>query len=311
MTQIDLSQYPSPAVLEDISYEEILAEVKAEFIARFPTDAVIAASRGVPTQTEITLTLTLEGNLILKALEAYAYHALQLRQRVNDAAKATMLTEATGTDLDNLAAFYGVQRNITVPADLTAVPPVEAAYEDDEDFRIRIIPAVDGFSTAGPVGAYKYWATTVQGVKDVSVDSPNPGEVLVTVLGYASDGVPSAEVLTAVAAVLNDEDIRPLTDQVTVQAGTVTDYTVTAVLYLYGGNDDGVVTAAAQAAVETYVDAVKRLGFDVTRSGLFRALHQPGVQNVVLTSPAADIVMGDTQAGNCSAINISFGGIDV
>ena len=311
MTQIDLSQYPPPEVLESLSFEAILTEIKAEFISQFPTDSIEAAERGVPSQAEVSMTLTVEGNLVLKTLQAYAYHALIMRQRVNDAAKATMLTEATGTDLDNLASFYGVQRNIVIPGDETAVPPVDPVYEGDEVFRRRIIPAVDGFSTAGPVKAYQYWASTVPGVKDSAVTSPVPGQVLVSILTYEGDGVPTAEILSDVEAVLSHEDIRPLTDQVIVQAGTVQDYTVTAQIYLYGGNDQTIVLAAAEAAVAAYVDDVKRLGFDVTRSGLFRALHQAGVQNVVLTSPAADLVMGETEAGNCTAINITFGGIDV
>ena len=36
MTQIDLSQFPAPAVLETLSYESIFAEITNQFLDQFP-----------------------------------------------------------------------------------------------------------------------------------------------------------------------------------------------------------------------------------------------------------------------------------
>lgn len=296
---IDLSQYPAPEILESLSFDAVFEQVKAFFIARFPNDEALAAEKGVPTQAQVTLLMEVEGNLIVKALQAYAYHALQIRGRVNDAAKATMLAYATGTDLDNLAAFYSVSR---------------LEGESDTDLRGRLVLAVDGFSTAGPVGAYKFHALSADDdVKDVSIQAhtPTAGSVTVNVLSRSGDGVADPATLAAVLAALNDEDVRPLNDTVLVNSATVNTFTVDAQIYLYGNLDQSVVLAAAESAVQAYVDSVHRLGHDVTLSGLYSALHQPGVQRAEIASPAATIINDETEASFCVGINLTYGGTDV
>jgi len=44
-------------------------------------------------------------------------------------------------------------------------------------------------------------------------------------------------------------------------------------------------------------------------SGIYAALHIEGVDRVELTSPTADVVVGETQASWCTAINVTHGGI--
>lgn len=296
MANIDLSQYPAPQVLEPVNYETVLAEIKEAFLLDFPEDDQTALDLSVPTRAAMTALMDLEGNLIVKVLQAYAYHASRLYARVNEAAKATMLPYAVGADLDNLAAFYFVQRK---------------AGEIDADFRSRIILAVDGFSTAGPRGAYEFHALSADDdVKHVSVASPTPGDVVVTVLSKAS-GVPDQAVLDAVEAALSDEDVRPLTDNLTVQAATIVDYALEATIWTYGSVDSAVVVEAARVAALAYVDEVYRLGYDVTVSGIHNALHQPGVQRAVITTPAAGIVNDTSTAARCTGVTVNYGGIDV
>ena len=67
--------------------------------------------------------------------------------------------------------------------------------------------------------------------------------------------------------------------------------------------------AAAQAAAEAYASAQHRLGKDITISGIHAALHQPGVARVDLSSPAANIAISDEQAGYCTEIDLTDGGI--
>jgi phage-related baseplate assembly protein len=297
MTTLDLSQYPAPQVLENLTYDHILTEIKAEFLKQFPTTSLAAAEKGVPTRAQVTVLLDVEGNLIVKMLQAYAYHAMQMRARVNDAAKATMLAYATGTDLDNLAAFYMVTR---------------LNGEGDAELRERIILAVDGFSTAGPIGAYRFHGLSADpDVKDIGVQSPNPGEVLITVLSKTANGVAPPNLLSTVTAALNDEDVRPLTDAVTVQSASVLDYQVTAQIWCYAGIDGNFVRDAATRAVHDYTDAMHRLGHDVTISGLYRALHQPGVQRAEITNPTATITRNESQAAFCTNVTVTYAGVDV
>jgi phage-related baseplate assembly protein len=88
MTTIDFSSIPAPIIIEELDYEAILEEMIADLQARDPS------------YTEI-----LESDPGVKILEVAAARELTLRQRVNDALRATLLRFAIGADMDNLAAL--------------------------------------------------------------------------------------------------------------------------------------------------------------------------------------------------------------
>ena len=78
-----------------------------------------------------------------------------------------------------------------------------------------------------------------------------------------------------------------------------------AVLVLFPGPDSEVVKTSAIEALNEYIILVNALGYDVTRSGIFRALHQGGVQNVIINEPASDIVLAKNRYAQCTATSIS------
>jgi phage-related baseplate assembly protein len=291
-TAVDLSRLPFPAAVETLDYETILGAMIADLVAR-----------------DAAFTALVESDPAYKVMEVAAYRELLLRQRVNEAIKSTTLAYALDDDLDNIAANYSVQRLLLDAGNPDAIPPVEPTYEDDTSLRRRVQLAFEGFSTAGPEGAYLFHALGADAdVLDAAVDSPTPGAVEVAILSRADDGAASAELLAAVTAKLG-EDVRPLTDNVTVQAAIVLEYAVSATIKTYSGPDANVVMDAAQAAMETYAAENFRLGRDITLSGIYAALHQEGVQNVTLTAPASSIVADWNQAARCTAITLTNGGV--
>ena len=293
-TAINLAMVAPPNVVETLDFEQIYAEMLADLMSRLPGfDAF------------------LESDPVIKVLEVAAFRELLLRQRINDAARAVMLPYAMGADLDVLGTLFGVLRLLITPANPAASPPVPAVYEGDSDFRYRIQLSLEGLSTAGPEGAYIFHALSADGqVLDASAISPEPGEVLVTVLARQGSGVPSPELVATVLAALSDESVRPLTDYVQVQPAHIEPYQITATLHFYAGPDREVIMANAQAAIEAYAVAQHRLGLDVTLSGIYAALHQPGVQRVDLVSPAANMVIDRQSASYCTAITLTDGGLD-
>lgn len=292
-TAIDLSQIPAPDVVSPLDFEGILAAMIADVRSRYPEFSALVESEPA-----------------YKIFEVCAYRELMVRQSVNDGARAVMLPYATGADLDNLASLFGVVRLVLDPGDAQAVPPVAPTYESDADLRRRTQLALEGFSTAGPSGAYEFHALSASGqVLDAAAISPSPGNVTVVVLSRIGDGEASTELVDTVAAALNDEDVRPLCDAVTVQSATIVDYTIVAALKFLPGPDPATVLEAAQAAVAQYAADQHRIGRDVTLSGIYAALHRPGVARVDLTSPVANIVIADTAASYCTAITITDGGL--
>lgn len=289
-TGVDLSRLPAPDVVETLGFEAIRATSLAQFQALFPDfDA------------------TVESDPIMKLIELFAHRELVLRQRVNDAARAVMPAYARGADLDHLATLFGIERYIIAPADPDS--GTAAVLETDDDFRRRMVLAPEGYSVAGPAGAYIFHAlSAASDVRDASAISPAPGEVIVTVLSRTGDGSPAGPVLDAVEARLNADTIRPLTDLVTVQPATIVPFAIDAALTFYPGPDRAVVMAAAQSALADWLSIAIRLGRDVTRAAIIAALFREGVQNVALSSPAADIALGPTEAGYCTAVTLTDAG---
>jgi len=301
MATIDLSQLPAPDVVEALDYETLLTERKTTLISLYPAEQQAAIAR----------TLTLESEPIVKLLQENAYREVILRQRVNEAAQAVMVAYAVGADLDQLGANQNVPRLILVPADTSAIPPVSAVLESDSDYRRRIPQAFEGLSVAGPTGAYEYHARSADGsVADASAISPSPASVTITVLSRENNGEASADLLARVNAALNDEDVRPVADRVTVQSAAIVDYAISATLYLYPGPEAEPIRAAAELKLAAYVSAQNRLGRDIRQSAIYAALHVEGVQRVELASPAADVVLDKTQAAFCTGYQLTVGGSD-
>lgn len=291
-TTVDLSQLAAPDVVETLSFEAIFLAMLADLQARDPAFSALV-----------------ESDPAYKILQVAAYREVLIRQRVNEAAKAVMLAFAIGPDLDQIGANYGVQRLVIDPGNPDAVPPVEPTYESDADFRARIQLSPEGYTTAGSEGSYVFHGMGADAdVKDIQAVSPTPGQVTVYVLSRTGTGAASPELLAAVAAALNAAQVRPMTDQVTVLSASIVNYTVTAELVLYPGPDSAVVLEAAQSALAAYIEAQRRIGYDVTLSGIYAALHQPGVQRVNLTAPAANLVIGDGEASYCTSATVTVAG---
>lgn len=301
MAVIDLSQLPAPQIVQVPDFETLFAERKAALIALYPADQ----------QDAITRTLALESEPITKLLQESVYRELLLRQRLNEAAQAVMVAYSLTSDLDQLAANYNVQRLTITPADNTTTPPTAAVMETDDDLRLRIPAAFEGLSVAGPTAAYEFHAKSTDGrVADASAISPNPAEVVVTILSREGDGSADSELLARVDKALNDESVRPVADRLTVKSAQIIPYQIDATLYFYPGPEAEPIMSAAKQSLQTYINSQTRLGRDIRLSAIYAALHVEGVQRVELASPLADVVLDKTQAASCTGWTVISGGTD-
>ena len=298
---IDLSQLPPPVVVEPLDFETLFNERKAAFIALYPADE----------QDVISRTLSLESEPITMLLEENCYRELLLRQRVNEAARAVMVAYSVGSDLDQLAANFNVERLTITPEDDSVVPPVPAVMESDADLRVRTPQAFEGLSVAGPTAAYEFFGLSADGrVADVSAVSPSPACVTISVLSREGDGTASQELIDIVASALDGEEVRPVADRVTVQAAEIVPYEIDATLYIYPGPESEPIRQASEQKLQAYIADQRRLGRDIRLSAIYAALHVEGVQRVELAQPLADMVLNDNQASNCTGYTITVGGYD-
>ncbi|MED5536470.1 MAG: baseplate J/gp47 family protein [Pseudomonadota bacterium] len=291
---IDLSRLPLPDALAPLDFEALWAEIAADIIADAP---------------EAAPALALKSEMMVRAGRAFAYRLLLKVNEINAGVRAVMPALATGADLDQLGVIVGIQRLVIDAGD--PAQGVGPTYESDDAFRQRFILAPEGYSVAGPAGAYEFHALSASGqVLDASAVSPSPGEVLVTVLARSGDGTASPALLATVEAVVNADAVRPLTDYVQVQSATIKPFAIEAVIRTYSGPDPLVVMAAADKAVKAYVAEAHRLGRDINLSALYAALTVPGVMRVDLVQPTANIVCNETQAAFCTGVSLTHGGLD-
>ncbi len=279
-------------MIESLNFEAIFAEALAQFRRLMPEFSALT-----------------ESDPVYKILQLFAARELLIRQRANDKAQQTMLAFATGTNLDHLGALFGVARLVIDPVQPES--GIAPTHESDVDFRRRIQLAPEGFSVAGPEGAYIYHALSAAAdVMDASATSPAPGQVLVTIQSRTGDGTAPQALLDQVASILTNDDVRPLTDSVTVQSAQIVQYAIRGRVYTYAGPDSAVVMREALRSLRAYLDEAHRIGRDVPESAIKAKLFADGVQRIELDSPAADIRISRTQAAYCTAIDIVHAGID-
>ena len=295
---IDLSQLPPPQIVEQIDFEQILAERKAYMISLWPAEE----------QAQIAARLEIESEPLTKLLQENAYRETVWRQRVNEASLANLLATARGTDLEQLAANFNVKRLVIQEGKANAVPPVPKLMESDDSLRERAQMAWEGLSTAGPRNAYIFHARAADGrVADATAESPSPAVAVVTVQSLLGDGTAPPELLAIVKTYLSDEDRRPVADRLTVQGAQILNYQVKAKLYLLsGGPESEPILAAAEQRLLAYVHQRRRLGMEVSESALHAALHVECVRKVELEG-WEDIVATKAQAPYCTNVDVTRG----
>jgi phage-related baseplate assembly protein len=324
---LNLDSLQAPEIVENISFQDIFNELRADFQQRFPDFSALV-----------------ESDPAIKLLEVAAYREVILRSRINDAFKATLLAFAAAGDLDNLAAFYGLSR---------------IGQEGDEELRARTVNRIQGSSTAGGAAWYRYQALTANtGVRDARVTSPAAGEVqiallskeveniealgtsantlsaemsaLATFYGIAildndkdaqlapqiraaidsagPDGTATPQMLGAVDAVMQDSEVRVITDTVLTTSANVVSVDVEVDVYLYPDSSASILNNI-EAALRAGVANEGGLGWDLTLSWLIKNIHVDGVQRVELITPTISQVADDGTAisiGTFTLINRGY-----
>jgi phage-related baseplate assembly protein len=280
---IDLSRLPAPAVITGLSYEDELAAVTADFRARWPEyDAFI------------------ESDPAVKLLEVFAYRLFTAKAGLNERAAAVLLPYSTGTDLDNLVAFYGIQRLVIRPATETT----EAVLESDADLRARALLSLELLSVGMTAGGYRFKVlTAAPSIKDVAVLKRAGGYIDLVLLGRDGDGTVPDETVDAIATLFADDAEVQLTDIVGVRAARIVPYTVDAIVECRNGPDPAVIKAAVEAKIRAYAIERHRVGQPVYQQMLAAAASVGGVERAIVTT--TDILPGADGAAWLAGVNIT------
>lgn len=260
---MNLEELPAPEIIEELSLKEILQQMLENFKKIAPEFSAYV-----------------ESDPLIKLMEVCAYRELLLRQKLNQSAKANLLAFATGTDLDNLAAFYGVERNPS---------------ESDDDLRERIKLKIEGWSTAGCKAAYIYHAIQSDPrVKEANADSPESGLVRISILSNENNGVVSDDLLEAVNNYMQRDDIRMLTDTVQVVACKLIDVEVKAKITLMSSTPTEFLNTV-KTSFKNVFEKTAAMGVSISRSWIISNLFFDGVKDVQLLQPTSDKVVQENE----------------
>lgn len=256
---------------------------------------------------------------VWKGMEAIALREATMRREINEAALKLVLAFSDEDGLTVIGNLFNTPRKVVDEGDPDANPPVPPTLEALDAWRSRLQGVFDEYSTAGPTGAYVWLSMNADDrVKDVYVQTPNPGEILVTILSHEGDGEASQDLIDVVDEALSAKFVRPVGDIVTVQSATVQSYEIKATIYLYPGPEYEPILQQAEERLQRYAENAHKLGFDIRLSALAAAAHvvdENGislVQRVTFDSPMNDVVVDVDEAKWVlpEGITVTFGGYD-
>ena len=159
--------------------------------------------------------------------------------------------------------------------------------EADESYRERIREIPESFTTAGSSGAYAFWTKTAStNIIDVKVHSPSATDVDIYI--WTDIGDVSQELKEKVKAVLNEENVRPLTDNVNIKEPNKINYSIDFDYYIDKDNETlvNVIKSNVDKTVQEYVEWQKeKIGKDINPDELIKRLKIAGVKRAVLRNP--------------------------
>lgn len=259
---VDLSLYPISDIIEALDFESYLARDRATFTTQWEKRRLV--NPALPAVD----TLLLESDPSAAVLETGVFREMLLRARINERLRALTLAGARFRALDHIGVtYYRTPRREITPATDTAA----AVMEDDETYRQRLALAPESWSTAGPVGAYLFWALSASGdVLDVAAYSEDEGVCLaprIRVVILPRDGLSDeakAALIVTVKTALSRVRLRPMGDLVTVEFANQITFNVDAHLRIRQGASAQIVKAEAEKRILQYCSGRLRwIGDDI------------------------------------------------
>jgi len=275
-----LSGLPDPTVIEEVSFENILAAMKADIIGRHP---------------EIEPVLSLESSTTVKVMQVAAYRETVIRSRINDAARANLLAFAEDSDLDHVGAGMS--------------PPVARLFgEEDDRFRSRILDAVRA-RNAGSVNRYRLVAMSadLHVANAIAYRDGRSPTVYVAILSDALDGSASSGLIGTVQAAFDLPENRMVNGQVVVLSAVTSVVNVVAQITTVPGMPAALLASAEKALRDAWASE-GGLGRDLTRDWIKARLQIPGIYSVVVSQPVADIIKPPYEAASLGTVTLTEAG---
>ncbi len=303
----NLLKYAGGAYLDNLALSQGLLRKKEEHAVvtvRFSLSAIRGSTVAIPQGTRVT-------DAANKIYFAAEYAEIPQGRKYADV-KCVSVTGGAETnnfeigDLKILAdpiAYISSVSNIDIPSG-------GADEESDDAFAQRIFEAKNIFSTAGSENAYIYYTKAYSTlIDDVVVTNPRDAEIDIYILMKDRNGA-SGVFIDSLTEYLCSDDIRPLTDKITVKNAERAEYVIDAEYTVYKSDIQKISEkqAAVLAAAEEYKTwQCAKIGRDINPQKLISLMIAAGAANVnIITPERAEIT--ETQIAVCTGMNIKYKG---
>lgn len=234
----------------------------------------------------------------------------------------------TTVEVSATCTVSGTEGNDFTPGELSSlidpIPYIEsvenitrteggAEIESDEDLAERVYLAPSAYSTAGPEDAYIYHAKKFNTAIGDVVATSNQAAGMVNIVFIMADGsAPGEEMIENMRAYLQNKNVRPMTDLVTVGAPHEVQYTVEMTYYINRSDSARAATIQDEVkkAVAEYITWQRTIGRDINPSKLVAMAMAAGAKRVVVDSPTFQKVDATDVAGMDGDAVIRYGGLE-
>lgn len=304
----DLLKYSYGEYLDNLAAMKGIAREKAKparAMIRFTLSGIRPSTVEIPAGTRVT-----DGEIYFQT-ESYA--AIPAGNTSADVAAECMTSGTAGNDL-GIGEINVLVDPVPYVAKVSNTEPTSggADIEDDDTLKDRIYIAPSKYSVAGPEESYRYWVKTYNSnISDVLIYSDDPVDVIIEFIMNNGE-LPSESMILGVQKFLADEQIRPLTDRLTVKAPDTVDYKVN-VKYFVNQSDlkkVDTIKAAVEAAVDDYIVWQRsKIGRDINPSQLIQQMVSAGAKRVEVTLPVFQVI-GKANVAKLSSKTVTYGGLE-
>lgn len=304
----DLLKYSYGAYLDNLAAMKGIAREQAKpsrAMIRFTLSGIRPSTVEIPEGTRVT-----NGEVYFQT-ESHA--EIPAGESSVDVAAECMTSGVAGNDLE-VGEINILVDPVPYVAKVANTEPTTggADIEDDDTLKDRIYIAPSKYSVAGPEESYRYWVKTYNSnISDVLIYSDDPVDVVIEFI--MNDGeLPSESMLLGVQKFLSDEQIRPLTDRVTVKAPETVEYKVN-VKYFVNQSDlkkVDTIKTAVNTAVDDYIQWQRsKIGRDINPSQLIQQMVSAGAKRVEVALPVFQAI-GKANVAKLSSKTVTYGGLE-
>ncbi|KFA98780.1 baseplate assembly protein [Vibrio sp. ER1A] len=218
------------------------------------------------------------GDPLYNAMASMTEEVTRARQEFQDISLNNMVAFSNGANLEHLGA---------------ARPVEKFDSETDDEYRRRVQMAPEGFSTAGPDGAYIFHALNAhEDVLDSKVHSPEEVVVNQYILSRQGDGTASDELCNIVSDYVSAAAKRPLSDRYTVLPAEIIPYRIELELEMLTGPGEAQTIELVTQKLKSLTKSTHVLEGFVSLSAIDGAAHLQTVSDSVTSfQPVRDVVM--------------------